>query len=305
MELEILIMNSILSPLHKGDTIGLVSPSSPVLETEIELGVKFLKKNGFKIKFGKHIFSSERFLAGADTDRANDIMDFFKNREIKAIIATRGGQGSQRLLPLLNYDLIKQNSKKLIGFSDTTALQLALFKMSGLVSYTGFTLTVNFSSLVEKTLMSCLLGQDYKISKGIKIHPGVSRGPLLGGNLTLVTNLMGTSYLPNFQGSILLLEDVGIEPYNIDGMLSQLELAGIFNQVSGVIFGKFEKCKSKKSNQSDGTAEEVINDWSSKLKVPSIKNFPYGHGKQNCVLPIGSIVTLDADNTCVKIHEDL
>lgn len=289
------------NPLQKGDIIGLLSPSSPIREKEMAEGINLLELTGFKIKYARHIFSSERFLAGKDLDRANDLMDFFKDPEVKAIIATRGGQGSQRLLPFLDYELIKQNPKQLFGFSDTTALQLALFKKSGLVSYTGFTLSIDLSVQVKKTLLSSLLGQEYKISKGIKIHGGLSKGPLLGGNLTLLTNLMGTPYLPSFKGCILLLEDVGVEPYNIDGMFSQLDLAGIFEDVSGVIFGKFERCKSRTSNQSDGTVEEVINDWSSKLKVPSIKNFPYGHGKQNCILPMGKEITLDADNTCIRI----
>lgn len=117
-----------------------------------------------------------------------------------------------------------------------------------------------------------------------------------------MTNLMGTPYLPSFKEGILLVEDVGVEPYNIDGMLSQLDLAGIFDEVSGVIFGTFEHCKSKKSNQYDGMVEDVINEWASKIKVPCIKEFPYGHGKQNCILPIGKVVTLDADNTCVTIQ---
>ncbi|HAT8814355.1 TPA: LD-carboxypeptidase [Legionella pneumophila subsp. pneumophila] len=282
------------APLQKGDIVGLISPSSPIMEQDIEAGVHLLKLNGFKVKYAKHMFASERFLAGKDSERANDVMDFFKDSEVKAIIATRGGQGSQRILPFLDYELIKRNPKQLFGFSDTTALQLGLFKNSGLVSYTGFTLTIHLSTQVKKTLLSSLLGQEYIISKGIKVHAGVSRGPLLGGNLTLMTNLMGTPYLPSFKESILLVE--------IDGMLSQLDLAGIFDEVSGVIFGTFEHCKSKNSHQHDGTVEDVINEWASKLKVPCIKEFPYGHGKQNCILPIGKVVTLDADNACVTIQ---
>ncbi|HFP6228070.1 TPA: LD-carboxypeptidase [Legionella pneumophila] len=290
------------TPLQKGDIVGLISSSSPIMEQDIEAGVHLLKSHGFKVKYAKHMLASERFLAGKDSDRANDVMDFFKDSEVKAIIATRGGQGSQRLLPFLDYELIQRNPKQLYGFSDTTALQLGLFKNSGLVSYTGFTLTIHLSNQVKKTLLSSLLGQEYMISKGIKVHAGVSRGPLLGGNLTLMTNLMGTPYLPSFKESILLVEDVGVEPYNIDGMLSQLDLAGIFDEVSGVIFGTFEHCKSKKSNPYDGTVEDVINEWAAKIKVPCIKEFPYGHGKQNCILPIGKVVTLDADNTCVTIQ---
>ncbi|HFE8513006.1 TPA: LD-carboxypeptidase, partial [Legionella pneumophila] len=121
------------TPLQKGDIVGLISPSSPIMEQDIEAGVHLLKSHGFKVKYAKHMLASERFLAGKDSDRANDVMDFFKDSEVKAIIATRGGQGSQRLLPFLDYELIQRNPKQLYGFSDTTALQLGLFKNSGLV----------------------------------------------------------------------------------------------------------------------------------------------------------------------------
>ena len=114
---------------------------------------------------------------------------------------------------------------------------------------------------------------------------------------------MGAPYLPDFHENILLLEDVGVEPYNVDGMLSQLALAGIFDQVAGIIFGKFEKCNSKKRHQNNGTVEDVINEWSSKMTLPFIKEFSYGHGRQSSVLPIGDTVILDANNLCVKVLE--
>lgn len=288
-------------PLQLGDTIGIVSPSSPVLESALEDGISFLKTLGFKIKLSEHVFSSERFLAGKDAERAGDIMECFINPDIKAIIATRGGQGSQRILPFLDYDLIQKNPKPLFGFSDTTALQLGLFKKTGLVSYTGYTLTSHFDNLVKTTLSSAMFGKTYNISKGETVKGGNCKGILLGGNLTLLTNLMGTPYFPCFKDSILLLEDVGVTPYNIDGMLSQLALAGIFDEVSGVIFGMFEDCGSPTSQQSDGSVQDVISEWSSQLKIPCIKEFPYGHGNHNSVLPIGQLAHLDADNPSVLI----
>lgn len=288
--------------LQKGDTIGLVSPSSPIKPGEIDLGIQFLKKNGFKIKLGKHINDADRFLAGKDEDRAKDIMDFFKDPEVKAIVATSGGQGSQRLLPLLDYELISKNPKILVGFSDTTALQLGILKKIGLISYTGFTLTLPMRSLMQETLLSCLLGRSYSITEGImSVNPGRVEGKLVGGNLTILTNLMGTPYQPEFAGNILLLEDVGIEPYNADGMFSQLDLAGVFDQVSGIIIGEFEKCIGHESSGAQGTVDEVINEWTARYKVPCIKNFPYGHGKRNCILPLGGNIILDVDNRTLTI----
>ena len=290
-------------PLQEGDMIGLVSPSSPFIPGTIECGIKLLEKNGFKVKFGNHINNSDRFLAGKDEDRAKDIMDFFKAPDIKAIIATRGGQGSQRILPLLNYDVIRAHPKRLVGFSDTTALQLGLLKNVGLVTYTGFTLTIKPNELVEKTLIACLFGKTYQIKDGKTVCAGIVTGPLVGGNLTLLTTLMGTPYQPNFKGSILLLEDVGIEPYNVDRMFSHLDLAGVFDQVSGVIIGQFENCIDKNASQSHCTVEDVIHEWSMRLSVPCISDFPYGHGNRNSVLPIGGTITLDADKATITIHE--
>lgn len=142
--------------------------------------------------------------------------------------------------------------------------------------------------------MACLYGQPYQIEEGTTVHTGAAEGPLIGGNLTLLTNLMGTPYQPDFKERILLIEDVGIEPYNVDGMLSQLDLAGVFAQVSGVIIGQFEDCINRDASHHD-TVEDVINEWSTRLDVPCIKDFPYGHGKKNCVLPIGANIRLNAD----------
>ncbi|OGT36422.1 MAG: hypothetical protein A3F11_00370 [Gammaproteobacteria bacterium RIFCSPHIGHO2_12_FULL_37_14] len=157
-------------------------------------------------------------------------MNFFKDPEVKALIATGGGYGSQRLLPLLDYDFIRAHPKIVMGFSDTTALQLGLLKKAGLISYTGFTLadTQNASSesLLEETLTLSLLGKPYEIKEGTPMCLGTVQGPLIGGNLDLIRALIGTSYQPNFEGSILLIEEVRQEPYKIDCGLSQRNRLG-------------------------------------------------------------------------------
>jgi muramoyltetrapeptide carboxypeptidase len=287
------------NPLQRGDTIGLISPSSPLLPGAINNGIKYLEAKGFKIKVGQHARDSKGFFAGTDEDRANDIMDFFKDLDIKAIIATRGGHGSHRLLPLLDYEVIKKYPKILVGFSDTTALQLALIKKIGLPSFSGFTLTVQPTELLDQTLLSCLMGEPYVIGEGETVIAGTAKGPLLGGNLMLMTSLLGTPYQPDFKNSILFFEDVDIELHNIDLMLSQLNLAGVFEQVKGIIFGQFENCLPR--NTSDGTIEDVITEWSSRFKVPCVKNFPYGHGAKKSVLPLGRPAFLDADAGILKI----
>lgn len=288
-------------PLKPGDTIGLVTPSSPMFPGRLEAGSAYLKEKGYKIKVGRHVHDNDRFLAGKDTDRAEDINHFFQDPEISAIMATGGGYGAQRILPHLDYDLIRANPKWITGFSDTTALQLGLLSQAGLASCTGFIFN-NLDdgppeALTEKTLMTCLSGESYEISEGKSVHPGTAKGALVGGNLGCMTSLMGTPYQPDFNQTILLIEEVGAEPYIVDMKLSQLDLAGVFEQVSAVIWGEFERCDAKHSPERDGTVEDVIHEWSKKIKKPSIKNFPYGHMKRRCVLPIGKEVILNAD-TC-------
>lgn len=151
-------------------------------------------------------------------------------------------------------------------------MQLGLLAKTGVVSYSGFTLTVELNELIDRTLMSCLHGESYQIVEGTPAYPGVVEAPLIGGNLSLLTSLIGTPYQPNFKGSILLLEDVEIEPFNVNRMISHLDLAGVFDQVVGIIFGEFEHCISR--DPQCGTVEDVINEWSLRFKVPCLKNFP-------------------------------
>jgi len=286
-------------PLQRGDTIGIVSPSSPVERNALTQGLRYLEEKGFKIQFGKHAYDVDRFLAGTDQDRVNDIMDFYRDPTIKAIFASRGGQGSQRLLPYLKCDVIRQNPKALVGFSDTTALQLGILNLTGIISYTGYTLTVELNDLLDSSLSSCLMGKPYTIEGGTFVHGGSAKGPLIGGNLTLLTALLGTPFQPDFKGAILLIEEVGIEPYHVDCMLSHLDLTGVFQQVAGVVLGQFEECVSKHKNS--GTVTDVIQDWVSRLSIPCLIDFPHGHGKMKSALPIGGMVFLDADKKELNI----
>lgn len=223
------------APLKPGDTIGLITPSSPMQEGRIELGIQYLEQKGFKTKIGQYVYEANRFLAGKDQDRAQDAMNFFSDPDIHAIMATGGGYGSQRILPFLDMKKIKANPKWLVGFSDTTALQLGVLSQTGMASCTGFTFRdlekPALDPLIEKTLMACLTRECFEINEGVTVVPGIVQGPLVGGNLGCLCALIGTPYQSNFKKRILLIEEVWAEPYKIDGMLSQLELAGIFHIV--------------------------------------------------------------------------
>lgn len=294
-------MNHIIpNPLQKGDIIGLIAPSSPPQPGRLEAGTQYLKNLGFSVKIARHLHEADRFLAGSDAQRASDIMEFIVDPEIKAIMAIAGGYGSQRILPLLDFELIKKHPKIITGFSDTTALQLGLLKKAGLVSYTGFTFRdvdkPDINSLLHQTFVSALTGKSTTLSEGIVIHEGKVQAPLIGGNLECMMALMGTAYQPDYRGCILLIEDVFSEPFQTDLRLSQLHLAGIFDQVAGVIFGTFAECIARHNPLRDGTIQDVITEWSQKINVPTIKEFPYGHIDRRCMLPIGKEIVLDASD---------
>jgi muramoyltetrapeptide carboxypeptidase len=290
--------------LKPGDTVGFIAPSSPLRQERIETGIRYFESKGLKVKLGKNLRNTERFLAGTDEERAADVMRLFADPDVKAIIATAGGVGSQRLLPLLNYDVIADNPKILAGFSDTTALQLGLFQKIGLISYSGFTLRDTDPGkpdpLVDRTLMACLMSQPYSVSEGRAVNSGCVEGVLIGGTLSLISTLMGTPFQPNFKNKILFFEQVDTEPSLVDGLLTQLYQAGIFDQVRGVIIGQFEQCIPHEPDR-DGTIDDVINEWCERIKVPCLKDFPYGHGDRRCVLPIGKSITLDVNARCVTI----
>lgn len=293
------------APLAKGDTIGLVTPSSPMQKGRLEVGVRYLEQKGFNLKVGQHVHDADRFLAGKDADRAKDIMDFFYDPDVKAIMATGGGYGAQRILPFLDMEWIQANPKWVTGFSDTTALQLGLLSKANLITCTGFVFrdldSDSIEPLIEKTLMACLSGEAWQINEGVSLIPGLVEGALIGGNLGCLVSLIGTPYQPKFEHCILLIEEVWSEPYKIDSMLSQLELAGVFKKISGLIWGQFERCDAQHFPERDGTADDVVTEWSARINVPCIKDFPYGHSDRRCVLPIGRKVMLNAESCVLSI----
>ena len=287
-------------------TIGLITPSSPLFPGRLKKSVDYFGKAGFSVEVGKHNTKSDRFLAGTDEQRASDIMRFFEEPSVDLIVVTGGGAGSIRTLPLLDIHTIEKNKKPILGFSDTTSLQLGLYSQTNLVSYTGFTCRdiaefENINPNIASSLNHCLTKTDYSISGGETINPGNVTGILVGGNLSCLCNLIGTPFQPDFKEKILLIEDVASEPYVLDGLFSQLYLSGIFNSISGLIIGQFMKCEAKFYPERDGSAEDVINDWTKKINVPCINQFPYGHFDERHVIPIGVKANLDAKACCVNI----
>ncbi len=313
--------------LQPGDTIAVVAPSGFLDRERIERAARRLEEMGFRVRIPEGLYAERGYLAGDDDHRARLLMDAFRDPEVDAVFPGAGGFGSTRMLDKLDYDVIRENPKILIGFSDVTGLHLAIQKKTGLVTFHGpllmyglggedglteFSARYYWRALLSREYFDdegepLAPGWTYEITGGVEpmtaITPGVARGRLTGGNLSLVCPLMGTPYEIETDDRILFLEDVDEEPYRIDRYLSQLRLAGKLDRLAGVLLGQFSGCNAKEGKKSL-TLEEVFRDYFGPLGVPVLMNFPAGHAKNNATLPINAMIEIDADLKRVTLLEN-
>ena len=298
--------------LQPGDTIGIVSPAGAIFESEpYEIAVESMQALGLKVKLGKHIKSRYGHLAGTDEERAEELNRMFRDPEINAIICLRGGAGAARLLNLLDYETIRTNPKIFIGYSDITALHLAIYSKTGLVTFHGPLATSTWNSFAVKYFQDLLFKAEViqysnpqdkgglltQTQNRVRtIFPGQASGELLGGNLSVLTGLMGTPFFPtNWEGKILYLEDVGEQIYAVDRMLSQLQLGGVLDKISGFIFGKCSDCEpGGAGGYGSLTMEEVLDHYLKPLNIPAFSGTMIGHIKDNFTIPNGIQAKMDA-----------
>ena len=303
--------------LTAGDTVGLVLPATAASEAdEIQFAKEQLEAIGFKVVIGPHAFDKWGYFAGRDRDRADDINRMFADDKVAGVVCYTGGWGSPRVLPFLDYDLIRSKPKVLIGYSDITALLNAVHKRTGLITFHGpvggstfepYTLE-NFRRVVMTAEPAGVLPSPAKkpnervdrTNRVLRLTNGKATGRLIGGNLTMIATLMGTPFQPETAGAIFFLEDVHEEPYRIDRMLTQLSLGGMFDHVAGIVFGRCSDCGIKGPSFS---LEEILHDRFGSLPVPAISGLSFGHIEQKLVLPIGAKATLDADAGTLRIDE--
>ena len=299
-----------LNKLQKGDCIGIITPASSFDSPEvIRDGLSYLNHLGFTPCIGEFVYGSNHHFSGSPQERAADIMTFFKDPKIKAIIATCGGWGSQAVLPYLDYEIIKQNSKPIIGFSDITALQNAVYAKANIASLAGIMLKYDFynTSVHPQTAQSfeaCLCGQFVPISQGVTLNSGKADGVLVGGNLCTFVSLAGTPYFPSLKQKIIFLEDFDEKTYRIERMLTQLEQQKDFEQVSAIIFGNFGSCNL--NHPEDNDIETIVNNFATRHPdLPIVKHFPHGHIKARFCIPIGVSARLIASpqKTSLQIIE--
>lgn len=305
-------------PLNKGDTVALVSPSSAMDEPfDLQLATEAMQALGFKVKTGAHYANRYGHLAGSDAERAGDLNAMFADREVKAIICARGGSGAARLLPLLDYDLIRRNPKVLLGYSDITALHSAIHAKTGLITFHGpigagswnkFNVDQFNRMFFNRELIEYRNIADagdelvQRKNRTIPITGGKAQGELIGGNLTVLTALAGSPYLPDFSGKILFLEDVSEAPYRIDRMFSTLKLMGALDKIAGLIFGECSECDPGDGYGSLNLAQ-IFDDHIKPLKIPAYRGAMIGHIRQQFIVPVGGRVEMDADAGTFRMLE--
>lgn len=301
--------------LKKGDIIGIISPSSsPDDLLRINEGVSYLESLGYKVKVGKNVGSYHGYLAGTDEQRVNDLHEMFVDKSVNAIICVRGGYGSPRLLDKIDFKLIARNPKIFVGYSDITALQMAFLVKTGLLTFAGPMLAVDFYNSVSpytEEMFWALVTSNKKFGriklpeneKTFTIVKGKTKGRIAGGNLATLVSLAGTKYMPDFKNKILLLEEIGEAPYRIDRMFNQLKLTGVFNLISGLILGAFTDCFESHPEKKTLSLGEVVADYVNCLKVPVIYNFAHGHLRNNITVPIGANFRLNASHSIIEILE--
>jgi muramoyltetrapeptide carboxypeptidase len=280
--------------LQPGDCIGLIAPASPVKREALVEGAAALEALGFRVYYTPRIFDAERYLAGSDTARAEELHAMFANPEIKAIFCGRGGYGSQRLIPHLDPDLIRANPKLFLGYSDVTSLLIYFYQRCGLVTLHGPAvagdLTCALAPEVAAQLMGLVTGHaaDMQLPPGdlTVVRPGEAAGRLIGGCLSLFVCAIGTPFQPETRDTILFLEDRGERYYAIDRMLTYLKLAGVLQGVRGVVFGKIEPVAADRDRPYG--VVEVIADVLGDLEVPVLYGLQAGHCPQSLTLPFGT-----------------
>ncbi|MEZ5042904.1 MAG: LD-carboxypeptidase [Saprospiraceae bacterium] len=287
--------------LRSGQTVGLITPGSYIADEALEKAVTNLENLELKVLLGKHARAKRGYTAGTDQERLADLHAMFADREVAAIWCARGGYGCSRLLPYLDYKLIRKNPKLLIGYSDITALLNAIYERTGLVGIhgpvgasepTAYTVDqlqkVLMEGMTPYTIRLCEENQKETATEfeAYTIREGEAQGRLVGGNLSLMAAMAGTAYQPNTKGCLVFLEDVGEKPYRIDRMLTQVRQSYHLESAAGIALGIFADCEADADDLSL-SLKECLNDRLGDLGIPVMYGFSFGHIANQCTLPIG------------------
>lgn len=300
-----------------GDTVGVVSPASTLSSDDgLDRAEWWIRGMGLVPKFGPNAGGRYGYLAGTDEQRAADLNAAYADPEVKAVFAVRGGWGGARILPLLDWATIRANPKLLIGFSDVTALHLAFAKRAGFATIHGGNATSSWRKQSWESLWRLAFAGATPTLGGAAMEAeagrpartlvgGKATGRLLGGNLTILSTLMGTGWLPDFEGAILFLEDVNEAEYRVDRMFQQLKLAGVLDRLAGIIFGQCTSCATTEPDYAGLTLDQLIDHYFTPLGIPAITGFNTGHIANQLSLPSGARVEMDGDARTIRLLEPI
>ncbi len=292
--------------LKKGDLLGIICPASPVFDaSRIERSVRYFEGRGYRVTVGRNAARQTGYLAGTDEERAEDIHAMFADREVRGIFCARGGYGTPRLLSRLDYTLIARNPKVFVGYSDITALALAIWTKCRLVTYHGpmpaVDLADDVNPVAEESLWRMISSPERQATvavaggsaAGMK-RGGSTTGRLLGGNLSLLVSLLGTPYMPDTGKCILFLEEIGEEPYRVDRMLTHLENARVLSRAAGLAMGMFTDCTPKDPAAPSLSLPAIMAGKAEKAGRPFLTGLPIGHERAMVTVPLGIRARLDA-----------
>lgn len=304
--------------LRAGDTVGIIDPASATWDPiDVDIVVESLAALGLKARLGTHLLDRRGYLAGRDEDRAADVMAMFTDPAVKAVHALRGGWGCARLLPLLDFEAIARTPKILLGYSDLTALILPVYAKAGFVTFHGMNGASQWNRFNVDWFRRVLMnGEAVTMTNPVDagdmlvptenrirtITPGRARGRLIGGNLTVLTAIVGSGMLPDFRDAILFIEDVEEAPYRIDRMLTQLALAGILKEVRAVIWGRCTRC-TPGAGFGSLTIGDLLDDHVKPLGVPAWEGAQIGHIPRQFIVPIGIEAEVDASTGTIRLLE--
>lgn len=293
--------------LKKGDIVGVCAPSGIIKEKhkeDLEKSEKILSEYNITPLYSKNLFSQSLKYSASPKEKSDDLNQLIKNKKVKAVLFAKGGNNCNSILPLINYNAIKENPKSFIGFSDNTVLLNAIYKKTGLITYhftnyKGFCeKNIEFNKKqFEKNFIIGNIGVVDQNSKWTSIRNGIAKGKLMGGNLGSLVKILNTEYCPSFNNKILFIEDLSMESdvESISSYLYQLKNSKVFEKINGLLIGYYDS--------KDITLEEIVMDVVKEYKFPILKCNDFGHTDTNIVIPIGIKCTLDANKNCLIYDE--
>lgn len=313
--------------LRPGDTIAIVAPAGVVVERRVHEAARNLERRGYRVRIFPGVLESEGYLAGRDNVRVRDLHDAFSDPRVRLVLCARGGYGSPRLLELIDYDLLRRHPKIFVGYSDISALHVAIGQKANLVTFHGPMAMSDFSgkaglapystrhfwSLLEEPSADGAsglpelysdwgAGASKRLGERRTVAPGRAEGRLTGGNLSTIVTTLGTPFEIDTRAKILFLEDVNEEPFRIDRMLCQLHLAGKLKVCRGILVGGFVRCVPSPGRPSL-SVDQVLVQYLGGLNIPVLAGFPAGHLPDQATLPMGSRVRLDASARTLTLLE--